>query len=54
MVVYRYRRDRTLTWLGRKVSGLAEALQEEGVYVGKGSQSSMLVRSNKECELTKG
>lgn len=44
--VYRYSSERTLTWLRRKVEALAEALREEGVYVGRGSQSAALLVSS--------
>ncbi len=53
-VVYRYSKERTLAWLRKKVEALADTLAEEKVYVGKGSQSSMLVKSRKESQGTKG
>ena len=54
MVVYRYSKERTLAWLRKKVAALADTLAEEKVYIGKGSQSSMLVKSRKKSQGTKG
>lgn len=53
-MVYRYSKKRTLAWLQKKVLALAKMLEEERVYVGEGSQSSMLVKSTKDSEVTKG
>lgn len=54
IVVYRYKKERTLTWLRKKVLALAKTLEEERVYVGEGSQSSMFVKSSKDSEVNKG
>ena len=43
-----------MSWLKAKVEAQASALEEENVYVGTGSQSSMLVRSKKRSDISKG
>lgn len=53
-MVYRYSKEKTLAWLKKKVTVLADTVEEEGVYVGRGSQSSMLVKSSQAAEVTKG
>ena len=37
-----------------KVEGLAEQLRKQMVYVGSGSQSAVLVKSNKQGDVTRG
>ena len=52
--MYRYNKERTLAWLQKKVAALADTLEQEKVYVGRGSQSSMLVKGTQASEVTKG
>ena len=52
--VFRYSKERTLSWLQKKVTALAKQLEKEQVYVGSGSQSSAFVRSSKQSDVTKG
>lgn len=44
--VYRLSKERTMVWLQKKVSILAEKLEKEKVYVGTGSISSAMADSN--------
>lgn len=37
-----------------KVESLSEQLEKQGVYVGSGSQSAVLVRSSRQSDVTKG
>ncbi|XP_011409827.1 PREDICTED: ribonuclease H2 subunit B-like [Amphimedon queenslandica] len=51
VIVYRYNKEKTLCWLSKKVELLSSTLKEQGIYVGKGSQSVHYVRSNKQTSL---
>ncbi len=52
--VFRYSKEKTLAWLKKKIAALAEKLEQEEIYVGRGSRSSMFVESKKQSEITKG
>lgn len=53
MIVYKFSREKAVSWLRSKVVAQASSLEDSGVYVGTGSQSSMLVRSNKRSDISK-
>ena len=50
---YRFNRDRTVTWLKKKVAILSEKLEQERIYVGSGSRTLALADS-KQLEVTQG
>lgn len=52
--MYKYSWERTQVWLRAKVDALGAGLKSEGVYVGVGSVSSSLVRSNKHINVQAG
>ena len=53
MTVYKFSKEKAVSWLRSKVVAQASSLEDSGVYVGTGSQSSMLVRSNKRSDISK-
>ena len=53
VMVYKFSKEKAISWLRAKVAAQASSLEEKGVYVGTGSQSSMLVRSNKRRDISK-
>ena len=53
VTVYKFSREKAMSWLKAKVEAQATCLEEKKVYVGVGSQSSMLVKSNKRSDLTR-
>jgi len=50
---YRFNRDRTMTWLKKKVAILSEKQEQERVYVGSGTRNLALADS-KQLEVTQG
>lgn len=53
VTVYKFSKEKAVSWLRSKVAAQASSLEEKGVYVGTGSQSSMLVRTNKRSDVSK-
>ena len=53
VMVYKYSKEKAISWLRAKVEAQATSLEEKKVYVGVGSQSSMLIKSNKRSGLTR-
>ena len=53
VTVYKFSKEKATSWLRAKVEAQATSLEEKKVYVGVGSQSSMLVKSNKRSDLTR-
>ena len=51
MTVYKYSEKKAVSWLRSKVETQVSSLEEHHVYVGTGSQSAMLVRSNKRSDI---
>lgn len=54
VTVYKFNKEKAVLWLRAKVEAQASTLEKNKVYVGTGSQSSMLVRSNKRSDHTRG
>ncbi|XP_064639081.1 ribonuclease H2 subunit B-like [Lineus longissimus] len=51
--VYRYNKERTLSWLELKVEQVIECLQEKKIHAGSGAQTENFVRSTKIMEISK-